>query len=150
MEKIKRELYNIDIEFWKEFSDYLSLNVFSQIEMISNPEKSLVSNNLFELFRLLKFVIEKVNDVLETECNDSVCILNLLCIHSAILREFNTIMFNLSNSNLEKKSDFDKLSIEFIEIFNIFEDFLVADLSKVIITSFDRIDKLYLKIIQLI
>ena len=109
-----------------------------------------MKTDLNKLFILLKFVIEKVNNILEADCSNSKFILNLLCIHSAILREFNNIMFSLSNLSPEKKSEFDKLSIEFIEIFNIFDNFLEIDLSRVITTSFDRIDKLYLKIIQLV
>lgn len=148
MDKIKNELYSVDITFWEAYDGYL-LNNISKTKILLDDNKK-VKTDLNELFILLKFVIEKVNNILETDCSNSKCILNLLCIYSAILREFNNIMFKLSNRSPEKKSEFDKLSIEFIEIFNIFDNFLEIDLSRVITTTFDKIDKLYLKIIQLV
>ena len=143
MDKIRNEIVQINPEFWNKFSKYLD-----DSDSVYNDDS--IAIQLYFIFELLKFMLNDANNILKDKCNNHLNILNMLCVYSLIMREFNNIMCNLVDLNESKKIEFDSISIEFIEIFDIFNHFLDDNLDQKITESNERIDKLYLKIIRLI
>lgn len=143
MDKIRNEIVQINPEFWNKFSKYLD-----DSDSVYNDDS--IALQLYFIFELLKFMLNDANNILKDNCNNHLNILNMLCVYSLIMREFNNIMCNLVDLNESKKIEFDSISIEFIEIFDIFNHFLDVNLDQKINESNERIDKLYLKIIRLI
>ena len=103
MDKIKNELYSVDIIFWEAFDGYL-LNNLSKTTLLLNEneikneieneiENEKVKTDLNKLFILLKFVIEKVNNILEADCSNSKFILNLLFIVNNYSKNLQSLNF---------------------------------------------------------
>jgi len=87
MEKIKNSTSDINPAFWKEFSE--GLNHELEIQNIDVKGYGVI-------FDLLIFVINRVHDVYNRDCNNYLDILNILSVYSILSREF-VLLINTEN-----------------------------------------------------
>ena len=147
MEKIKNLTSDINPIFWKEFSEGLN----HELEIQTADDKGYGS-----IFDLLIFVINKVHDVYNIDCNNYLEILNILSVYSILCREF-VLMINTEDIDNAIKSNIISNFIGILSCENVYTNLLLEqndNAEKKSSTNkeylINRVKKLYFNLIKFI
>ena len=119
MSNIEKDLGDIDEDFWNSYKLFIKdekNNIKNLLNKTSNSNLDKVEDNwiidykdkLNDQFNLMLFIIKQIEDIVKDNCNNSLHILNIMCVYSYVCKEFNIGLTELKD---KKRRDFNESKI---------------------------------------